>query len=67
MAQVPPPGWAHFSLQETATLIGFTRLYDRHPHEEDGLVYPAAQAVLPPEALQAKSAEMMRQRGLEPT
>lgn len=66
VAQTPSPGWAHFSPQETATLTDFARLYDRHLREEDGLVYPAAQAGLSPEALQAMSADMMRRRGLEP-
>ncbi len=66
VAQAPPPGWAHFSAPEEATLMGFTRLYDRHLREEDGLVYPAAQTQLSPEALQAMSADMMRRRGLAP-
>lgn len=66
VAQAPPAGWVHFSPQETATLTGFARLYDRHLREEDGLVYPAAQTGLSPEALQAMSADMMRRRGLEP-
>lgn len=67
VAQAPPTGWAHFSPQQEATLAGFSRLYDRHLREEDGLVYPAAQAGLSREALQAMSADMMRRRGLEPT
>ena len=66
VAQAPAPGWAHFSPLETATLTDFTRLYNRHLREEDGLVYPAARAGLSPEALQAMSADMMRRRGLEP-
>jgi len=64
--QAPPPGWAHFSPQEEATLAGYVRLYDSHLREEDGLVYPAAQAGLSPDALEAMSADMMRRRGLEP-
>ncbi|WP_300649235.1 hemerythrin domain-containing protein [Hydrogenophaga sp.] len=66
VTQAPPAGWAHFSPPEEATLAGFTRLYDRHLHEEDGLVYPAALAQLSPDALEAMSADMMRRRGLEP-
>lgn len=65
VAQAPPPGWAHFSPGETATLTDFTRLYNRHLREEDGLVYPASRASLSPEALEAMSADMMRRRGLE--
>ncbi len=66
VAQAPPPGWAHFSPQEEAALIGFARLYDHHLREEEGLVYPVAQAQLSGDALQAMSADMMRRRGLEP-
>jgi hemerythrin-like domain-containing protein len=66
VAQAPPPGWAHFSPKEEATLDGFTRLYDRHLHEEDGLVYPVAQARLSAVDLRAMSADMMQRRGLEP-
>jgi iron-sulfur cluster repair protein YtfE (RIC family) len=65
VTESPPPGWAHFSAPEEATLIGFTRLYDRHLHEEDGLVYPAAKTCLSPEALQIMSADMMLRRGLQ--
>ena len=64
VTQAPPAGWAHFSAPEEATLTGFTRLYDRHLRDEDGLVYPAAKAGLSPKALQAMSADMMRRRGL---
>jgi len=66
VTQAPPACWAHFSAPEEATLMGFTRLYDRHLRDEDGLVYPAAKAGLSPEALQAMSADMMRRRGLDP-
>ena len=62
VTQAPPAGWAHFSAPEEATLTGFTRLYDRHLLDEDGLVYPAAKAGLLPEALEAMSADMMRRR-----
>ncbi|MGQ2923568.1 hemerythrin domain-containing protein [Hydrogenophaga sp. ANAO-22] len=66
VTQAPPLGWTHFSPPEEATLIGFTRLYDRHLSEEDGLVYPAAQTSLSPDVLRAMSADMMRRRGLQP-
>jgi hemerythrin-like domain-containing protein len=65
VAQQPPASWARFSPEDTVSLASFARLYDRHLREEDGLVYPAAQAALAPEALQAMSADMMRRRGLE--
>lgn len=66
VTQSPPPGWSHFSASEEATLNGFARLYDRHLHEEDGLVYPAAQTCSSPEALQFMSADMMLRRGQHP-
>ena len=66
VTQPPPPAWARFSAPDEAALIGFTRLYDRHLHEEDGLVYPAAQTCLSPAALQIMSADMMLRRGLQP-
>lgn len=66
VTESPPLGWAHFSALEEATLIGFTRLYNRHLHEEDGLVYPAAQTCLSSQALQIMSADMMLRRGLQP-
>lgn len=67
VTQAPPPGWAHFSPPEEATLTGFMRLYDRHLQKEDGLVYPAAQAGLSADALRAMSSDMMRRRGLHAT
>ena len=65
-SQPPPPGWAHFTPAQTALLHHFASLYQRHIADEDGTAYPAAQAVLGAEALQAMSADMMRRRGLEP-
>lgn len=37
----------------------------RHIADEDGTVYPAAQAQMGAQALQAMSADMMHRRGLE--
>lgn len=65
VTQAPPAGWVHFSPPEEVTLISFAHLHERHLREEEGLVYPAAQAGLLPEALVAMSADMMRRRGLE--
>jgi len=62
----PPAGWAHLSVDETHALHGFTCLYRRHLDDEDALIYPAAQALLSAEALQAMSQDMMRRRGLAP-
>ena len=66
VTESPPPGWAHFSAPEEATLTHFMRLYDRHLHEEDGLVYPSAHACLSPETLEIMSTDMMLRRGLQP-
>lgn len=60
----PSVGWSGFGLSETATLNEFAALYDRHLHDEDHLIYPAAAAALTPQALQVISADMMRRRGL---
>lgn len=62
----PPAGWAHFTPEQTAVLSHFSGLYRRHLDDEDGIVYPAAQARLSPEALRAMSEDMMRRRGLNP-
>jgi hemerythrin-like domain-containing protein len=48
----------------TVALDRFAALYGRHMVHEDGLVYPAAQAVLPATALQAMAQDMMARRGV---
>jgi hemerythrin-like domain-containing protein len=66
VCQAPPAGWADFTPEETALLNHFASLYQRHMDDEDGIVYPAAQAQLAPDALQAMSEDMMRRRGVQP-
>jgi hemerythrin-like domain-containing protein len=66
LTQPPPPHWPGLSPQQAAALSGFAGLYRQHLLDEDGVVYPAAQAALPDAALRAMSADMMRRRGLDP-
>ncbi|MDR7305989.1 hemerythrin domain-containing protein [Rhodoferax saidenbachensis] len=49
---------------QTAALDQFAALYGQHMVHEDGLVYPAAQAVLSVPALQAMAQDMMARRGV---
>ena len=42
----------------------FAGLYERHLADEERLAYPAAQAVLTAQALQAMSGDMMQRRGV---
>ncbi|MCW5655431.1 MAG: hemerythrin domain-containing protein [Hydrogenophaga sp.] len=67
LRQAPPVGWTGLDPLAQAALDGFSSLYARHLEDEDGLVYPAAQALLNPRDLQAMSADMMRRRGLTPS
>lgn len=66
LTRPPAPGWTGLTLEETAALKDFAELYQQHLKDEDGLVYPAAQAGLSADALQAMSEDMMRRRGLDP-
>jgi hemerythrin-like domain-containing protein len=56
--------WAPLTPTQTAALERFSALYARHLVDEDRLAYPAAQAVLAGEALQAMSQDMMQRRGV---
>ncbi len=51
------------SAQDEAALDSFAGLYDDHIQTEEGLVYPAAAALLDATALAAMGQEMMRRRG----
>ncbi len=64
LTEAPPEGWTRISPAQAGVLGHFAGLYRRHLDDEDGLVYPAAQARLTPEALQAMSADMMQRRGV---
>lgn len=48
---------------QTAALQGFAALYQQHLQDEDALAYPAARALVNPEALETMGADMKRRRG----
>lgn len=48
-----------------AALEGFASLYGAHIEAEEGIAYPAAQALLDAPALQAMGADMMARRGVK--
>lgn len=52
-----------FSAPDEAVLARFAGVYAEHIRLEEDLVYPAARALLAPEAVQAMGAEMRRRRG----
>ena len=57
-------GWAGFSAEEEQCFDTYDALYRRHLVDENGVVYPAARAVIRGEALQTMSADMMARRGV---
>ena len=57
--------WAGFSAEDGQRFDAYDALYRRHLLDENGVVYPAARAVIRDEALQAMSADMMARRGVE--
>lgn len=60
----PAADWMPLAPAQTAALAQFSALYVRHLADEDQLAYPAAQATLSQEALQAMSRDMMQRRGV---
>ncbi len=56
--------WAGFSAEDQQCFDAYDALYRRHLVDENGVVYPAARAVIRGEALQAMSADMMARRGV---
>ena len=59
-------GWTPLTPGQTAALNQFAAFYRQHLSAEDGVAYPAAQATLPADAVQAMSADMMQRRGVKP-
>ncbi|MBG6076699.1 hemerythrin domain-containing protein [Polaromonas sp. CG_9.11] len=51
---------------QTVALDQFAALYRGHLDDENSIVYPAAQAMLPPGAVQGMSEDMMQRRGVHP-
>lgn len=60
----PAADWMPLAPAQAAALAQFAALYVRHLADEDQLAYPAAQATLTHEALQAMSRDMMQRRGV---
>lgn len=56
--------WTPLDLAQADALHRFAALYVRHLADEDHLAYPAAQATLTRDALQAMSQDMMQRRGV---
>ena len=66
IADSPESGWTPLAPDQTAALTAFAALYRQHLDDEDGVAYPAAQAVLSPDAVLAMSEDMMQRRGVAP-
>ena len=66
IAEGPAAGWTALTAAQTAALDRFAGLYERHLADEERLAYPAAQALLTAQALQAMSGDMMQRRGVRP-
>lgn len=58
--------WCPWGPEADALLDRYARLYERHLHDEDGLVYPDARPRIDPDRLQAMSRDMMARRGVQP-
>ena len=63
IAESPALDWAPLGPIKTFALNRFAGLYRRHLADEDHLAYPAAQALLSGDALQAMSEDMAKRRG----
>ena len=56
--------WVGFSADDLRLFDAYDALYRRHLVDENGVVYPAARALIRGEVLQAMSADMMARRGV---
>lgn len=56
--------WTPLTSGQTDAVNHFAALYAQHIQNEEGLVYPAAQTLLSPQAVRAMSADMMQRRGV---
>jgi hemerythrin-like domain-containing protein len=54
-----------FTVPDFEEIDAFVALYGAHIQTEEQLVYPAAAALLPPERVDAMSADMMHRRGVK--
>ncbi|CAM3534510.1 hemerythrin domain-containing protein [Polaromonas hydrogenivorans] len=66
IADSPESGWTPLTPAQSAALAQFAALYRRHLDDENTIAYPAAQAALPPTAVEAMSRDMMQRRGVAP-
>lgn len=66
IADSPASGWTPLTLAQTAALEQFAALYRQHLDDENHIVYPAAESVLPQDAIEAMSEDMMLRRGVAP-
>jgi len=66
VAECPASGWTPLSAAQTEALNQFAALHRQHLDDENAIAYPAAQAALPPTAVQAMSRDMMQRRGVAP-
>ncbi|NDP62121.1 hemerythrin domain-containing protein [Polaromonas sp.] len=66
VADMPDSGSVALPPDQTAALDQFAALYRQHLDDENNIAYPAAQAVLPPQAVAAMSEDMMQRRGVAP-
>ena len=64
IAETSAEGSFILTAEQTAALQSFAALYDQHLKDEDQLAYPAAQALLSPQAVQTMSEDMMQRRGV---
>lgn len=64
VAKSPAADWTPLGPPQTEALNRFAALYGRHLADEDHLAYPAAQALLAADALQAMGRDMMQRRGV---
>ena len=65
LARVAGGGAVALEAPDQAALAAFAALYGDHIAAEEGIAYPAAQALLEPRALEAMSEDMMRRRGVK--
>ena len=66
IADSPASAWTSLTPAQTAGLEHFAALYRRHLADENRIVYPAAESLLPPDAIRAMSEDMMQRRGVAP-
>ena len=66
IADSPASGWTPLTPAQTAALEQFAALYRQHLDDENYIVYPAAESVLPQDAIEAMSEDMMLRRGVAP-